>query len=273
MKKLSTIKPAILFFPHQKSIAVIILWTQLLLLGGCASTLDYDPAILRFDTPEATGKTFGGSVSIISGFTPNRELGRTRPDIEDGINDGESLDEFTQTDLSTGTRLDLGLLENVDIYYRNLLDTPNIVGIKLQVLGQHRKQNTNGLKMAFSAEYGIKETDTSNGSYASDAVTRTMYNYDVAVNIGYRINKNLILYNNNFYNYNYIHGFLGNHEKEGYGKIFGSLIGARVGGGNRGGFVGVEYGLSFVKWPHTGGVNAGLRERTQSLGVNLGYAW
>jgi len=249
-----------------------------LFFSGCATVLEYDPAILRFDTPETTGKLFSGNAAVIIANTPNRVLGSINSPIFDEDGDKPNNDspaEYTQPNITFGQRIDLGIMANTDFYFRSLADTPNIIGIKTQIIGEGRHQNTTGLKMAISAEYGIRATDEQDDG--TDRAIRDMYSYDFSANVGFRFNKHLIVYSNSFYNFLYIHGTLDRgvlvYDKQGSGKTFGSLIGIRFGENSIGPFLGVEYGRSLVKWPKTNVTHEIDKEWVNAYGVSVGYTW
>ena len=259
---------------HNRLIILIIC----IVSSGCATTLDYDPAVLRFDTPETTGKFLAGNVSVSSAVTPNRVLGSINSSIPSDVNPrrySDSSEEYTQNEFTMGNRLDLGILKDVDVYYRKLFDTPYIFGSKLQLVGDSQNKKTPGFKVAISAEYGIKTQSHEDG--IPESSTREMYSYDIGVNLGFRLNKHIIVYNNNFYNYHHVQGTLDRgtpvFEKKGASKSIGSLFGIRISKAPSGQFVGIEYGFSHIKWPINDKNKSHEITRHHSYGATVGYAW
>ena len=288
MKILSTIKPAIQYFPYPKSIAVIILWIQLALLGGCASTLDYDPTLLRFDSPEVSGGILSGNAQYQFAVTDRRVMAK----IDQEMFDTEFTDssEATVEKASTlGVRSDVGLSENVDVYIRAQSGTASVVGAKLQFVGSTHNKIENGLKISASAEFGY----SNDSSVKGDRKTLSMISSDYSINIGYRFTSNLIVYMNNFYNRNDIKGSLGRggntkYSISGVSNGFGSLYGVRYQMGKHEKFFGwivrphvtMEFGGGNFSWLNTkdherGDVilNNQKEKSSGAWGISAGFAW
>jgi len=102
-----------------------------ILFSGCATVLDYNPAVLRFDTPETTGRFLSGNVSLVSGYIAKRVLGSINNSIPSDVNPREYYDssaEYIETKYTLGSLLDLGMMKNVDVYLVSvLLNSENVL--------------------------------------------------------------------------------------------------------------------------------------------------
>ena len=288
MKKLSTIKTDFLFFTHPKSIVVIILLVQLLSLGGCASTLDYDPTILRFDSPEVSGGVLSGNAQYQFAVTDRRVMAK----IDQEMFDTEYKDSSKATvenAATIGVRSDVGLSENVDVYVRAQSGTVSVIGAKLQFVGSAHNKIEKGLKISASTEFGY----SNDSSLKGDRKTLSMTSSDYSINIGYRLTSNFIVYINNFYNRNEIKGSLGRgsntkYSISGVSNGFGSLFGVRYQMGEHEKFFGwivrphvtMEFGSGNFSWLNTKDhesrdfiLNNKKDKSSGAWGISAGFHW
>jgi len=180
-------------------------------LASCASVevqdLNFEPKVMHFDTPETVGSLGGGSL-VLHGEseTPSYLLGSATNTISSGFGAGSLAIDATQKSSAYssnyGVRGDLGLLENVDLFYAG----DGMFGIKMQLWGASQLRKEEGFKLAISAAAGSYNTyngvsawDFFNLFTASDLSSEAAISIkDVSVNMGYRFNKKGIIYVNTF---------------------------------------------------------------------------
>ena len=255
----------------------IILCLSLTMLGGCATTLDYSPELLKFDSPEVVGKTLGGSVKYIGGFTPNYVAKEYQPKSNEGefvFTEYEESDEpFVNKDLTYGLAGRLGFGKTTEIYVRSVNNSPFTAGIKYQFFGGPMKRKLEGLKASVSIEKGyynkIPQSDNFY-PYAETTVGLKQDSFGGSLNVGYRFDSKLIVYLNTFFSVHSVSGELVNkwedvriitdrpERKEqnirmsGKSVAIGSLVGIGIIQSKAIGVnINLELGLSHISWPET----------------------
>ena len=274
------------------------------LISGCAATMNYEPSIVRFDSPETSGEYMATDIDVSSSYTSSRRMAivseKGFSDARQGSPDWVESNNgrrTTNVTLSPGLRAGIGMAKWMDIYYRTaLLDEANIVGAKLQLFGTSQKENKAGLKVALSMGIGYGQEDYT-GSFKGQF---NLSMNEVALNIGYRLDQQWIAYLNNFYSRYQLNGELGKstdsesyylirtptYMVDGDSKGFGQLLGVRYEFNNqitkktgRRQFVSLEIGRGSWGWPQVTAtgydpiLNENPDKAAWAIGVSSGFVW
>jgi len=265
----------------------LLIASILLLSSGCATTLSYDPSVLRFDVPETSGDLFAGSAEVQLGVTGTRVMAERNQGFMGNEIDSSSIAYRTQTP-TTGVRANAGLAKPIDVYVRSMVDTPNVIGAKYQLVGDADKSMP-GWRVTFSTEYGHYQQSEDEG----DSQNIEVDYYDYSINVGFRLDPHWLLYVNNFYSRYNIEGSLGRDVRtkstiNGMSKGFGQLIGVRyqLPGKNKKTswldkpYVTLEIGNSALNWLSTNdndgnrlSSNQHLNNVDRAIGLSVGFSW
>jgi len=256
----------------------------LTLFTGCTRTMNYDPVMLRFDSPETSGKPLSGSFNISIGATGTRVIGGEESEVPIDT-------RFTYG--TTGLNINTGVLSRLDLYARSFLNSPYIIGGKYQIFGQALDKSTQGWKVSISGELGsLSKSENVLFETTTDSGSLSMKYYGASLNIGYRFNSNWIVYLHNFYSHNNISSTIErrNMELQSFGGLsegFGNLLGFKYYFNSKNGtnifnfrpFLGLEIGTGRYSWPDKM-TEFGIVHRSNnkfkpesSIGVTFGTTW
>jgi hypothetical protein len=236
-----------------------------LLFSACSIDVDYHMPAARFSIPETTGGTLKdlkvkGKAQINTGSSHKITLGEVYSflvfNISPNVSTGASLDKTW----AFGAKADLSLLESLDIFYRAVYDSPDLVGLKLQLIGKPATAKEEGFKLAISGAWGSSEKDegtlTLNGNGNPDRTYNATIDidvWDVSLLAGYRFNKSGLFYLNGFYSYYDTDGELTSNtfspEKVGgASRSYGGLLGLHLTTANGAAFFNIEAGATHARW-------------------------
>jgi len=257
-----------MFFCLKNSFVLLCLF----LISGCASNSDLylKPALLHFDTPETSGKLLGGSMNFnITQKTPIYEYGK--------INNYYTIDTSEQVGSKNASNINmhLGLASYIDFIAFSPLS-----GIKIQLLGGSRQENTIGWKMAFSHTRGDPfESGRPNSSFdntthniGGPSLKQTNKSMDYALNTGYRFNSSILGYLNVFYQKSESHGEISQGgltilQRERTNKVTGSIFGVNYLNESKSISYLFELGLVKSRWPTLGTTTS------SPFGFSVGFVW
>lgn len=193
-------------------------------LTGCATKLEFDPIIIRSDTPEVSGKLFNGDLNSQIGYAGSRVYAELYQEV--GGDYADSSEAYIRNSLTYALNGKLGITRYLDVYLRGSFEAPGTIGAKVQLLGNPSRKSL-GLKTAIAAEFGSISGPDNKDSNKKLSVDM----YDVSFMLGYRLDPQLIIYTNNFYsNYN-IDGSISRgipeYSVKGKSTGYGGLIGAK----------------------------------------------
>lgn len=219
----------------------------------------------RFSIPETTGGTLKdlkvkGKAQLNAGSSHKITLGEVYSflvfNFSPTVNTGESLDRTW----AFGAKADLSLLERLDVFYRAVYDSPDLVGLKFQFIGEPSSKKSEGFKMALSSAWGASEKDegtlTLNGNGNPDRqynATIEVTVWDLSLNTGYRYSDRGLVYLNTFYAYYETEGELTSNtfspEKvAGTSRSYGALLGLHLNTANQRAFFNIEAGATHARW-------------------------
>lgn len=254
---------------------------MLALLSSCAALdVDYHMPLNRFETPETAGKSLGGMVAANIGSTQKITLTEVYDDSIFGtgphVDDGPKMERSA----SVGTGAALGMLENLDLFYRGLHDSPDQFGFKFQMLGEGREKLSVGNKMAFTAAYGASDKDDGSVRVSSDLNGGTRdYNsnlkitsWDFSLLYGYRLKDWALAYTNIFWTQYKVEAQLTSNvhpdvSVTGIAKTKGALVGLKLDGSKNGFFILAEVGAVNGNW------NGDINTTSLSTGLSSGFNW
>jgi hypothetical protein len=90
-----------------------------------------------------------------------------------------------------GLVLDMGVGQMTDLYWRMPNESAGILGLKIQLIGDPLKKASTGHKLAISFGKGVERDSFDEGGYSIDLKVDMQ---DYAIIHGYRINKDVLLY-------------------------------------------------------------------------------
>ncbi len=257
----------------------IIISLFLFFLISCSTKIDYKIPITRFDIPEVSGEFLKGSVEWNIAASQEVTLGEIWSTYLIFGTTHTTYDQqyFENSYNIADLTLELGVLPIIDIYTESHEDSTNSSGIKIQLWGESRKDNKEGLKAALKLGYGTG-SDTANDTstyYNSDNTQSSrvegnvkLKSYDSALIVGYRKNANMIAYLNTFFYYYDVDATLIKDSTttltaNGISRSYGALAGVRFG---HKGHLSLEGGI--VKSCYED-----LKDTMGVLGTEIGYSW
>ena len=251
----------------------------LLFFVGCAvNNVKYRMPSNRFNTPEVTG---GSLFALDLNGRANLNYGSSnRVSVSDVIAPevgvGDPAEKIIEDSSQLGLRLDLSMLDRLDLYWDFTLYSPSTVGLKWQFLGKTEQAFSQGWKSSLTAGFGSSSTGEREipireaeppvfvkGTNETDV-------YDFYWMVGYRFPERLLLYLNLNYTIYENEITFGKGAQEKVVKAFET--------NTRGAIVGVQYYFkqktSFlileIGWSK--GKIEGLAENTlTSAGVDFGW--
>lgn len=176
----------------------------LLFLFGCAmSKVNYRMPASRFNTPEVTG---GSLFSLDLKGRANANYGSSNrvssSSVIGELIGADSAEVIIEDSSQLGLRLDLSLLDRMDMYWNYTFDSPTTGGLKWQFLGKTEEQFTSGWKSSIAAGLGSSTTgkkllpieDVSTTTFVVGSIDTQVYDFNW--HIGYRFPERLLLYLN-----------------------------------------------------------------------------
>lgn len=245
-------------------------------LTSCALDIDYHMPANRFDSPEVSGHFLGGKVEVNMASTHKVTLGEVYEDIF--FNSGShSIDsQYIDSSVTFNLAGDLGLLPRLDIFYRALYDSTDIVGFKFQFLGKGRNAKEKGWKAALSLGYGSEElddddltiTNSDNGATKTISSKLSTKAYDASLMFGHRFTPSILLYLNNYFTHYEVDGYILDQDgtslsANGISHNYGSLLGVRLG----------EDAYFVLEGGFSRGDYESVANNLWSIGFSSGYSW
>lgn len=241
---------------------------------GCASKF-YIPGN-RFLIPESGGDWLKGDLKVGG-------VGVTQVQVADDITSASpNLNPELIKNSSVSVGLQLGLLSRLDAYYNNVSGAADIVGLKVQLLGDSNltaKANNFSFALAGGAQFRTVSTSLDSGGNSSTSKIK-LSGYEAMALIGFRLSDNVLFYTNPFVNkvnadvqiQRTSSGFTTTTaEPNGTGEMKGAAIGMRFG---KGFYLDVEVALTETIWTRTNPTELKTDKFSDSaLGVALGGTW
>ena len=243
----------------------ILLLLGTILITSCSIDVDYHMPAARFSTPETTGGSLvglkiKGDAQVNFGTSNKITLGEVYSivvfNLDPTVSTGTSIDRS----YAFGAKAALSLLEKLDIYYRAVHDSPDLVGLKFQVFGASEAEAKEGFKMALAAGHGASDKSegtlavSNNGSSKRDySASIKVKAWDVALINGYRTSKSSLYYLNTFYSAYKTHGKLtsvsfGTENVKGTSRSYGGLLGFKFSTENERAYFLLELGATHARW-------------------------
>lgn len=187
---------------------------NLLILTSCGTSklnVDFMMPSARFQTPETSGERWHGKANI-GALTAHRvSLARSSQQkfVFGSVGDVTIEREIKlETYPTLGANANMGLAKRVDLIFRKTIEGTYNGGFQFQFLGEPVSKRETGWKMSIASTYGYQEEkefsdSVSMGDTSGDfenVTARTVLNaWEVAMIMGYRESKNLMVYINTFY--------------------------------------------------------------------------
>ncbi len=166
---------------------------------GDQTGLDYAPNLLRFQTPEVGGEFVTAEVQLSSGHSGKYRVA----DVSGGgvfsdETDYELIAKEKQLRRSgvSGLFYNLGLASRVDLVASMVSDAPYRLGLKYQFAGTPALRSSRGFKASIETAYTQTHAESTQSAPLTDAgiTERTVNGWDMALNLGWRSNRQEILY-------------------------------------------------------------------------------
>lgn len=255
---------------------IVALFT-LLLLSSCATDIDFNVPGNRFDTPETSGKTLGGEVGIGYGESVKVTTADVLADVIFNTFDSVNTDTDVKKNSAMQFNANIGIIERLDVTYKNYTDAPSFYGAKFQFFGKPGVGSENGVKASVGAAIAYMKEDEGNlvvgGTNGNERREYkgelTINGQEYSANLGYRFGKDFILYLNNYYSKLKTTSRLtstthGNTTINGNVISQGHLLGARVG---QRFFLMAEVGVNKMRWERS------IEKTTYPIGFFGGFSW
>ncbi|MBK25587.1 MAG: hypothetical protein CME70_16440 [Halobacteriovorax sp.] len=255
----------------------------LILLGtifitSCSIDVDYHMPAARFATPETSGGSFvdmklKGNAQLTVGTSQKITLGEVYSiavfNIDPSVNTNASIDRS----FAFGANAHLSLIERMDLYYRAVHDSPDMLGLKFQFIGDPEAASTEGVKMAIAAGYGSSDKSEGTLTVSNNGASQRDYSASIEVDAwdlnlisGYRTSKTALFYLNTFYSTYKTEGKLtsisfGTENVKGTSRSYGALFGMKYSTANERAYFLLELGATHARWEKqldTTGFTSGL---------------
>ncbi|WP_419172816.1 hypothetical protein [Halobacteriovorax sp.] len=245
-----------------------IIFTFILLsLMSCAQ-LDYNIPTSRLDSPETAGGLgkFDVAIGAASGY--DVDLAEAYDFVISGTTAQESV---TGPEPLLTFKGNVGLMPRLDIGLQTYPDTSDLLKVKYQFVGGDR--STSGLKVSLQGEFGFGyhedgTLNTDSKSYTTDLKAKSL---GASLNIGYRVNSELLFYLNTVFMEYKVDGVLKDgatveYDGEQSPEVILVLPGLRLDFDSA--YVQIESGYSFL--------NSSYKENNSddfTYGLSLGYTF
>lgn len=255
----------------KKCLSLIVL----LFLCSCATDIDYFIPVNRFETPETSGRLFGGKIELNVPTAVHVEMGEVYEDIFFGSGIHTSENTYVDKAVTAAVQLDFGLLSRLDFFYKTIYDATDILGFKFQFYGEPRNKWAEGLKLAVTAGGGAEDLDnetvtlkTEDGSEKDFTSSLDSKAIDFSFIAGYRLTPYSLVYLNTFYTKYWLDGSISSEtqvelSQKGKSETYGTALGYRLG---QRWYVDFEVGSSKSR-------HEKIRKRVDSFGIATGFAW
>lgn len=243
----------------------IIILLGTLLITSCSIDVDYHMPAARFSTPETTGGSLvglkiKGDVLVNLGNSNKITLGEVYSIVVFNIDPTVSTGASINRSFALGAKANLSLLEKLDVYYRAVHDSPDLVGLKFQIFGASETEAKEGFKMAIASGYGA--SDKSEGTLAVSNNGSTKRDYAASIKVvawdlnfinGYRTSKSSLYYLNTFYSTYKTEGQLSSssfatENVRGTSRSYGGLLGFKYSTENDRAYLLIELGATHARW-------------------------
>lgn len=236
-----------------------------ILISSCSIDVDYHMPAARFSTPETTGGTIDGlkikgDAQLNIGSSNKITLGEVYSivvfNLDPTVSTGTSIDRS----FALGAKASLSLLQKLDIYYRAVHDSPDLLGLKFQLFGASEAESKEGFKMAIAAGYGASDKSEGTLSVSNNGSSNRDYSASIKVKAwdvnfinGYRTSKSSLYYLNTFYSTYKTEGLLSsttfaNVNVRGTSRSYGGLLGFKYSTENDRAYLLLEVGATHARW-------------------------
>lgn len=232
----------------------------------------------RFSTPETTGGTLvdlklKGNAQLTVGTSQKVTLGEVYSIVVFNIDPTVSTQASIDRSFAFGANANLSLIERMDIYYRAVHDSPDMLGLKFQFIGAPEAKSEEGIKMAVAMGYGASEKSEGNLTVSNNGASARDYSASIEVDAwdlnlisGYRTSKRSLYYLNTFYSTYKTEGKLtsttfGVENVRGTSRSYGALFGMKYSTSNDRAYFLLELGATHARWEKkidTTGLTSGL---------------
>ncbi|MEC7276779.1 MAG: hypothetical protein VXV96_10700 [Bdellovibrionota bacterium] len=166
-----------------------------LFIFSCSSTLDFHVPTQNFSTPEVVGDTLDIRTQVTYTNSTRFELASLERDNIFSSSATISTEKGTTKDNVLNGNIGIGLKDFMEFTYRSYSDSPDLFGVKFQLVGRDQGEKKEGLKLSLLAGYGNSTTDNdtitaTNGSGTTRTYTTKLdvESFEVGGVIGYRVN-------------------------------------------------------------------------------------
>lgn len=135
----------------------------------------------RFMTPETNGGMFKGQIELQQANANQLTINTTNGSVEDGV--------FYQNVTRTGFMYATSFFDNFDLFWSHVGGGNSLLGVKFQIIGEPKAQNSVGHRLSLSAGFGGNEHETDDG-----AVDFKLEGNEFGLLYGYRINEMVLPY-------------------------------------------------------------------------------
>jgi hypothetical protein len=187
---------------------IINLLFALLFLSSCSTTLDFHVPTQNFMTPEVVGKSLGIRTQTTFSNTTKFRLAKLEQAKLFSSSIRISTEEGTTKDNTLNFTGGVGIGNALEVTYRSYRDSPDLIGVKAQILGRDGGKRQEGVKLSIHGGYGSSEVDNKTLTATDTSGTTRSYNSVLDVEgfefggvIGYRLSDKFLPY----FSYNYRH--------------------------------------------------------------------
>ncbi|MFT6068974.1 MAG: hypothetical protein ACJAT2_002219 [Bacteriovoracaceae bacterium] len=243
----------------------IILIIGTILISSCSIDVDYHMPAARFSTPETTGGSFvdlkiKGEAQINVGSSNKITLGEVYSIVVFNIDPTVSTQASLDRSFSFGGLAHLSLVERLDLYYRAVHDSPDLIGLKFQFIGAPEAKSEEGLKMALAMGFGSSDQSEGTLNVSNNGSNPRSYSasieveaYDLNLITGYRTSKSSLYYLNTYYAAYKSEGKLssttfGTENVRGTSRSYGGLFGFKYSTKNDRAYLLLEVGATHARW-------------------------
>lgn len=185
----------------RKNLTILLLPILLLGVSSCSSTLDFHVPTQNFQTPEVVGDTVGFRGQMTYTNSTKFLLAKLEQSTIFSSQIDVSTEEGTIKDNVLNFTAGLGLGNAVEVTYRAYSDSPDLLGLKVQILGRDGGKREEGVKLSVFGGYGAAEVDNSNltasnlnGGTRSYNSTLDVKSYEIGTVVGYRFTSWFLTY-------------------------------------------------------------------------------
>lgn len=262
-----------------KIVNLVFLSLLISFLAGCGKTVEYLMPETRMLSPETQGSLWKGEVSFNGTSSQEMILSKAVDSMIFNVS-SVSAEETLHDSWGLGFGAGVGLHEKIDVYVRTSSDSPSVLGLKFQFIGQGADKNTTGWKSSLFAGFGNMEEDEGTLTVNPQSQSSRTYSGNIKVDVqdygvvtGYRKNESVLYYSNLYYSQYRVKSTLTstNHPTinvDGDSDQYGALLGLEYGAKKAWDvFFRIESGYVLTKW------NSSLKKGNIPFAALVGFSW